>query len=345
MTDPLSLPKCNQNHGGAGGGGSADSILRITSNLEPFCWELLGRLLYSLPKMYTVHGSRDGDVRICRQFGLSCFKLGAAFWIAFGKTCDLEQIPGNQYKTTRLHEIVVRFSQEQVDELNSTITTAQEALRWALDNLHPRVAKASSFGAEDAVITDLMVKTSPDFRFFTLDTGRLPQETYDIMDTVRKKYNISIEVLFPDTKEVEEMVNAKGLNLFYDSVENRELCCEIRKVHPMNKMLGTLDGWITGLRRKQTKLRDVTVFQLDHSHGGILKINPIIDWSWDQVQEYIKKNSLPYNSLLDKGYPSIGCEPCTRPIRPGEDLRAGRWWWEQGGHKECGLHIERKRTD
>ena len=113
----------------------------------------------------------------------------------------------------------------------------------------------------------------------------------------------------------------------------------------MNKMLGTLDGWITGLRRKQTKLRDVTVFQLDHSHGGILKINPIIDWSWDQVQEYIKKNSLPYNSLLDKGYPSIGCEPCTRPIRPGEDLRAGRWWWEQGGHKECGLHIERKRTD
>jgi len=241
---------------------------------------------------------------------------------------------------------VARFSQEQVDELNSRITTAEEALEWASDNLHPRVAKASSFGAEDAVIMDLMVKINPDFRFFTLDTGRLPQETCDIMDIVRKKYNISIEVLFPDAKEVEEMVNAKGMNLFYDSVENRKLCCEIRKVHPMNRMLDTLDGWITGLRRKQTKLRqDVTVFQLDHSHGGILKINPIIDWSWDQIQDYIKKNSLPYNRLLDKGYSSIGCEPCTRPIKLGEDLRAGRWWWEQGEHKECGLHIERKRTD
>ncbi len=245
-----------------------------------------------------------------------------------------------------MHEIVARFSQEQVDELNSRITTAEEALEWASDNLHPRVAKASSFGAEDAVIMDLMVKINPDFRFFTLDTGRLPQETCDIMDIVRKKYNISIEVLFPDAKEVEEMVNAKGMNLFYDSVENRKLCCEIRKVHPMNRMLDTLDGWITGLRRKQTKLRqDVTVFQLDHSHGGILKINPIIDWSWDQIQDYIKKNSLPYNRLLDKGYSSIGCEPCTRPIKLGEDLRAGRWWWEQGEHKECGLHIERKRTD
>lgn len=241
---------------------------------------------------------------------------------------------------------MVRFSQEQVDELNAKITTAEDALQWASDNLHPKVAKASSFGAEDTVIMDLMIKTNPDFRFFTLDTGRLPQETYDIMDIVRKKYNISIEVLFPDAKEVEEMVNAKGLNLFYDSVENRKLCCEIRKVHPMNKMLDTLDGWITGLRRKQTKIReDVTIFQLDTSHGGILKINPIIDWSWDQVQEYIKKNDLPYNSLLDKGYPSIGCEPCTRPIKPGEDLRAGRWWWEQGEHKECGLHIERKRMD
>lgn len=241
---------------------------------------------------------------------------------------------------------MVRFSQEQVDELNSKITTAEDALQWASDNLHPKVAKASSFGAEDAVIMDLMIKINPDFRFFTLDTGRLPQETYDIMDIVRKKYNISIEVLFPDAKEIEEMVNAKGLNLFYDSVENRKLCCEIRKVHPMNKMLETLDGWITGLRRKQTKIReDVTIFQLDHYHGGILKINPIIDWSWEQIQEYIKKNDLPYNSLLDKGYPSIGCEPCTRPIKPGEDLRAGRWWWEQGEHKECGLHIERKRTD
>lgn len=238
---------------------------------------------------------------------------------------------------------MVRFTQEQVDELNSKIRTTEEALKWASDNLHPNVAKASSFGAEDTVVMDIMLKINPEFRFFTLDTGRLPQETYDIIDIVRKKYNISVEVLFPDANEVKEMVNQKGMNLFYDSVENRKLCCEIRKVHPMNKMLETLDGWITGLRRDQTKIREnVSIFQLDQGHGGILKINPIIDWTWDQIQEYIKKNNLPYNSLLDKGYSSIGCEPCTRAIKPGEDLRAGRWWWEQGEHKECGLHIDPK---
>ena len=241
---------------------------------------------------------------------------------------------------------MTKFTQEQVDELNSKIKTTEEALQWVSDNLHPKVAKASSFGAEDAVVMDIMLKINPKFRFFTLDTGRLPQETYDIMDVVRKKYNVTIEVLFPDTQEVQNMVNEKGLNLFYDSVGNRKLCCEIRKVHPMNKMLATLDGWITGLRRDQTKIREnVSMFQIDNGHGGILKINPIIDWSWDQIQEYIKNHDLSYNKLLDKGYPSIGCEPCTRPIKPGEDLRTGRWWWEQGEHKECGLHIERKRTE
>ena len=236
-----------------------------------------------------------------------------------------------------------KFTQEQVDELNSKIKTTDEALQWVSDNLHPRVAKASSFGAEDAVIIDIMLKINHKFRFFTLDTGRLPQETYDIMDIVRKKYNITIEVLFPDTKEVEDMVREKGINLFYENVENRKLCCEIRKVHPINKILSTLDGWITGLRRDQTEVRkDINIFQIDYNHGEILKINPIIDWTWDQIQNYIKKNNLPYNTLLDKGYPSIGCEPCTRAIKPGEDLRAGRWWWEQGEHKECGLHIDHK---
>ena len=250
---------------------------------------------------------------------------------------------GNQYKTKKLIEYVTKFVQKQIDDLNSRIKTTEDALQWVSDNLHPKVAKASSFGAEDAVLMDIMLKINPEFRFFTLDTGRLPQETYDIMDIVRKKYGISIEVLFPDTKEIEEMVKEKGMNLFYESVENRKLCCEIRKVHPMNKMLKTLDGWITGLRRDQTKIREnASIFQLDNGHDGILKINPIIDWTWDQIQEYIKKNNLPYNSLLDKGYPSIGCEPCTRAIKPGEDLRAGRWWWEQGEHKECGLHIDHK---
>ena len=238
---------------------------------------------------------------------------------------------------------MTKFTQEQVDDLNSRIKTAEEALQWASENLHPKVATASSFGAEDSVIMDIMLQINPKFRFFTLDTGRLPQETYDIMDVVRKKYNISIEVLFPDAKEVEEMVREKGMNLFYESVDNRKLCCEIRKVHPINKILSTLDGWITGLRHDQTKTRDnLTIFQLDHGHDGILKINPIIDWTWDQIQEYIKKNNLPQNSLLEKGYPSVGCEPCTRPIKPGEDIRAGRWWWEKDGNKECGLHIDHK---
>lgn len=236
-----------------------------------------------------------------------------------------------------------RFTQSQVDELNSQINTTHDTLVWASENLHPSVAKASSFGAEDAVVMDIMLKINPKFRFFTLDTGRLPEETHKIIDIVRKRYNISIEVLFPDAKQVEDMVRQKGMNLFYESVENRELCCGIRKVNPMNKILATLDGWITGLRREQTPNRsDMAIFELDSKHDGILKINPIIDWTWQQIQDYIKENDLPYNSLLDKGYPSIGCQPCTRAIKPGEDIRAGRWWWETEGNKECGLHTDHK---
>ena len=239
---------------------------------------------------------------------------------------------------------MTKFTQKEIDELNSTINSAQDALKWASENLHPKIAKASSFGAEDAAITDMMIKVNPEFRFFTLDTGRLPQATYDIMDDVRKKYGIKFEVLFPDTIEVQQMVRDKGMNLFYDSVENRKLCCEIRKVHPTNKMLKTLDGWITGLRRDQTSNRnEAKMFEIDTQHDGILKINPIINWTWDQVWNYIKENNVPYNKLLDKGYPSIGCEPCTRAIKDGEDLRAGRWWWENEGHKECGLHIDYKK--
>ena len=246
-------------------------------------------------------------------------------------------------KQTKLQPNMGKFTTEQISEINSKLNTPEEALKWALDNLHPKLALASSFGAEDVVVIDMLMKINPKARIFTLDTGRLNQETYDVMDAIRKKYNTEIEITFPDAKEVIEMVQVNGMNLFYDSAENRKLCCGIRKVHPLNNMLATLDGWITGLRREQTQDREnVTMFQIDHGHGGILKINPIIDWTWEQIQEYIKKNNLPYNTLLDKGYPSIGCEPYTRPIKPGEDLRAGRWWWEQGGNKECGLHIDHK---
>ncbi len=234
-----------------------------------------------------------------------------------------------------------KFSQAELDEINSTINTPQDALKWTLDNLHPKVAKASSFGAEDSVIIDMMTKINPEARFFTLDTGRLNQETYDVMDQLEKKYNIHFEVMFPDAKEVEEMVRTKGINLFYDSPENRKLCCGIRKVHPLNKMLGTLDGWITGIRKDQTSTRESASFiEIDEKYNEILKINPLLDWTWEQVGNYIKENNVPYHKLLDKGYPSIGCEPCTRAIKTGEDLRAGRWWWESDENKECGLHMD-----
>ena len=236
--------------------------------------------------------------------------------------------------------IMGKFTQTELDDINKTISTAQECLVWAFDNLHPKLAKASSFGAEDAVIIDMMFNINPESRLFTLDTGRLPQETYDVMDEVRKRYNTKIEVLFPDAKEVEEMVNDKGMNLFYDSEENRKLCCAIRKVHPMNKMLKTLDGWIAGLRKDQNKNRsDAKMLEIDEMHDDIVKVNPIINWTYDQTWDYIKKNNCPYNKLLDQGYPSIGCEPCTRPIKIGEDVRAGRWWWENDTNKECGLHM------
>lgn len=249
-------------------------------------------------------------------------------------------------KQTTFTLSVSKFTQSEIDQINSTVKTTEDILQWTSDNLHPRVAKASSFGAEDAVIMDIMIKINPKFRFFTLDTGRLPQETYDIMDVVRKKYNIELEVLCPDANEVEEMVRSKGVNLFYDSVENRKLCCQIRKVHPINRILKNLDGWISGLRKDQTEIRsNIKMLEIDHGHGGIIKVNPLINWTWDQVWDYIKKNDLPYNELLDKGYPSIGCLPCTRAIKPGEDLRAGRWWWEQGEHKECGLHIEHTKEN
>ncbi len=236
---------------------------------------------------------------------------------------------------------MTRFSQKELDEINSNLKTPQDALKWALDNLHPRVAKASSFGAEDSVIIDMMTKINPNSRFFTLDTGRLNQETYDVMDQLSKKYHVDFEVMFPDAHEVQEMVKTNGINLFYDSIENRRLCCGIRKVHPLRKMLSTLDGWITGIRKDQTSVRkNATMIEIDDKYNNILKINPLLEWSFDQVWDYIKQNDIPYNKLLDKGYPSIGCAPCTRAIKPGEDLRAGRWWWENDEQKECGLHMD-----
>ncbi|MCM8804428.1 MAG: phosphoadenylyl-sulfate reductase [Candidatus Omnitrophica bacterium] len=221
----------------------------------------------------------------------------------------------------------------------------QEILKYALEKYQDRVALSSSFGAEDVVLIDMLVKVSQDLslnfqpRIFTIDTGRLPQETYDVMDKIKEKYKINIEVYFPDAKSVEEMVSKYGFNLFYKSVELRQLCCKIRKVEPLNRALKNLDAWICGLRREQSITRiNIKKIEIDYAHNSIVKINPLADWTEKQVWDYIKVNNVPYNILHDKGYPSIGCAPCTRAIKPGEDIRAGRWWWEAPEKKECGLH-------
>ena len=220
--------------------------------------------------------------------------------------------------------------------------SAMEVLKWAINAYAPKIALASSFGAEDVIIIHMMVKINKEkTRIFTLDTGRLNQETYDVMDAIRKKYDIQIEVYFPEQREIEEMVKIKGMNLMYESVENRKLCCEIRKVHPLNRALSKLDGWITGLRREQAITRaNIYKLEIDSSHGNIAKVNPLADWTNEMIWDYIHKNNVPYNKLHDSGYPSIGCEPCTRAIYAGEDPRAGRWWWENATQKECGLHWD-----
>ena len=218
----------------------------------------------------------------------------------------------------------------------------EEVVRWALTQFGNRVALASSFGAEDVALIHMMVAVDPKARVFTLDTGRLNQETYDVMDKIRERYHVSIEIMFPDTSAVERMVRAQGLNLFYHSIENRKLCCGIRKVEPLGRALGTVDAWITGLRRDQVVTRAaVKKIDVDADHGGIAKINPLADWTWAQVMGYVKQHQIPYNVLHDQGYPSIGCAPCTRAVKPGEDFRAGRWWLERPEQKECGLHVSK----
>jgi len=175
-------------------------------------------------------------------------------------------------------------------------------------------------------------------QIFTLDTGRLFPETYSLIERTNNKYKTKIQIFFPDYHEVEQMVHEKGINLFYDSVENRKLCCSIRKTQPLQRALKNAEAWICGLRKEQSVTRqDLDVIEWD-ANNDLLKINPLINWTEKQVWDYIKTNHIPYNKLHDKGFPSIGCQPCTRAIEPGEDIRSGRWWWENPEHKECGLH-------
>jgi phosphoadenosine phosphosulfate reductase len=231
---------------------------------------------------------------------------------------------------------------EQLQDIaeNMEHKSAYHVLKWAIDKYGLSIGLASSFGAEDVVLIDLMNKIdSKRAKIFTLDTGRLNQETYDIIDIIRKKYDISVEIYFPERDDVEQMVRTKGPNLMYDSIDNRKMCCDVRKVRPLARALENLDAWITGLRRDQTSTRQtIKKVEIDELHRNIVKINPLADWNTDMVWNYIKANNVPYNKLHDLGFPSIGCEPCTRAIKPGEDPRSGRWWWESSVHKECGIH-------
>jgi phosphoadenosine phosphosulfate reductase len=234
-----------------------------------------------------------------------------------------------------------RLTKEEAADLNRRLEKAspQEVLRWALDAFPGSISLAWS-GAEDVAVLDMMAKIDPrKTRVFTLDTGRLNPETYALIDEVRAKYGIAVDVVFPDSAAVESMVREKGVNLFYHALENRKLCCQVRKVEPLNRVLKGLDGWITGLRRSQSVTRGkLEKVEVDPAHDRIAKINPLADWSTAQVFEYLAANGVPKNALHDQGYPSIGCAPCTRAVKPGEDERAGRWWWENPEHKECGLH-------
>jgi phosphoadenosine phosphosulfate reductase len=217
--------------------------------------------------------------------------------------------------------------------------SAQEILAYFVKEYQGRIALASSLGAEDQVLTDMVLKIDRTARIFTLDTGRLPQETYTVITETMKKYGMNYEIYFPRTEALEEMERSFGPNLFYESVAFRKQCCQVRKVEPLQRVLSTIDVWITGLRREQAVTRTgLETIEWD-GENGLLKLNPLSDWTTEEVWDYLKIHQVPYNQLHDQGYPSIGCAPCTRSVNPGEDIRAGRWWWEAPEHKECGLHY------
>ncbi len=216
--------------------------------------------------------------------------------------------------------------------------TAEDIIRWAYDRFHPRIAIAASL--QDSVLIHMATRIRPDARVFSLDTGRLPEETYACAEEIRRRFGVEIEWYFPRTDLVEKLEREKGLFSFRNSLEDRKECCHIRKVEPLTRALAGLEAWITGLRREDSPTRSALAkIERDEAHGGIWKINPLADWTAADIRAYLEKHRLPYNRLLDRGYPSIGCLPCTRPVAEGEDPRSGRWWWERPDQKECGLHA------
>jgi phosphoadenosine phosphosulfate reductase len=220
----------------------------------------------------------------------------------------------------------------------------EEVLAWALDAHAPAIALGTGLGAEGMVVLDHLARMGRVPRVFMLDTGRLPQETHELLDRVRDRYRLTIEVYTPLPADLEPMLQAHGPNQFYRSVELRRLCCRVRKVLPLRRALTGLSAWITGLRRDGPTRDQVAKVEVDLQNGGLLKINPLADWSTEDVWRYIRAHDVPYNTLHDQGFPSIGCAPCTRAVAPGEDTRAGRWWWERPEHRECGIHAPGEPT-
>jgi len=238
------------------------------------------------------------------------------------------------------------MNKTDIEKLNYRFADSQpkEVLEYFIMENEGKIALSSSMGAEDQVLTDMICTINKSVKIFTLDTGRLFPETYELIEAANKKYNISVEVYFPDYSNVQKMVREKGINLFYESIENRKLCCNIRKIEPLKRALSGLKIWISGLRKDQSVTRFYSKrIEWDENYN-LIKLNPLINWTEDQVWDYIYSNKIPYNPLHDEGFRSIGCQPCTRAIQPGEEIRAGRWWWEQPEQKECGIH-EKKKSD
>lgn len=223
-------------------------------------------------------------------------------------------------------------------ELPDTVDAAT-ILRVGLNAVTGPVALACSFSREDIVLIDMLRQHHREVRVFALDTGRLNEETLEIAETIRLRYEMEIDWYFPERTEVEQLERDKGLFSFRDSLENRHQCCHIRKVEPLRRALHELAGWITGQRRIHGVTRgELQPLEIDQANGGILKLNPLAHWSDEQVEDYIRRQRLSVNRLYQQGYQSIGCAPCTRAVAPGDDPRSGRWWWESPEHKECGLH-------
>ena len=269
---------------------------------------------------------RSGSTELERSHKFNGLRVVISFAVAQSSdTLDVMAMAVPVQKTGKtLNPEVLHFIQDRKPEsLN-----AEEILTWAIKNFHPSLALSCSFGArEGLVLLDLMHRIEPSSRVFVLDTGRLPQPTYDLIDRVRDRYGKTVEVIFPRAEDVEAMVRDKGFNLFFESVASRQLCCRLRKVEPLNRYLAGMDAWVTGLRRDQNLTRaDTPKVEIDAQHGGIVKVNPIADWTQDDVQDYVSAHDVPTNRLHLEGYPSVGCAPCSRAIGRGDDSRAGRWW-------------------